>query len=141
MRIKISDITLKNNEIEFNYDLVDNAPFTPVEPPNGLGNNDLPAGCYSDRTVGFEMLVQAMNEHDLTPVGVQGHGDIIVNALRDTWRGLKVYVHPKSDAPMWYGFGPIDVTIDSGKGGWSFQTSGTPDMFDMDYYHSIYGES
>jgi hypothetical protein len=141
MRIKISDITLKNNEIEFNYDLVDNAPYEPPPTNNDTNQNDLPEGAYSDKQVGLGMLLKAMNEHDLTPVGVQGQGDIIVNALRDTWRGLKVYVHPTSDAPMWYGFGPIDVTIDSGKGGWSFQTPGTPDMFDMDYYRSIYGDS
>jgi hypothetical protein len=143
MQIRISNIKLMNNVIQFDYDEVNDTTSEPVPNPprTTLPSTDLPEGYDTNKTVAYNMLLQAMSEHNLTPTGVQGHGDEIVMALRDTWPGLKVYVHPQSDAPMWYGFGPIDVTIDSGKGGWSFQTPGTPDMFDENYYHSIYGES
>lgn len=71
-----------------------------------------------------QMFVQSMQKHGLDPVAVQGHGATIVAALNQDYPGLGVTVDPKTDAVVWPGIGPVDVTIDSGKGGWSFRPSG-----------------
>ena len=55
---------------------------------------------------------------------MQGKGATIVAALKADYPGLAVTVDPKTDAVVWPGIGPLDVTIDSGKGGWSFRPSG-----------------
>lgn len=90
----------------------------PVPQPRAL-----PLGFNSDPDVGFRMLVEAMDAHGLTPVGVQNNGKQIVRALNDYWPGLNVWLST-TDAPVWPGFGSIDVTIDSGKGGWAFRPDG-----------------
>jgi hypothetical protein len=89
-------------------------PMPPITPP------PLPDGFASDRSVGLLMLVSAMQAAGLTPIGVQRHGPQIIAALKALYPALDVYLSP-SDAPVWPGFGSLDVTIDSGKGGWSFR--------------------
>jgi hypothetical protein len=70
------------------------------------------------------MFMSAMQESGLDPVAVQGHGAVIADAVNKKYPGLGVTVDPKTDAVVWPGIGPLDVTIDSGKGGWSFRPSG-----------------
>jgi hypothetical protein len=95
-------------------------PVVPPIDPTPI-SRPLPAGYDSDVNVAFNMLTVAMDAHGLTPTGVQGHGSQIADALNATWPGLNAYADKRSDAVMWPGFGDLDVTIDSGKGGWSFQ--------------------
>jgi hypothetical protein len=114
-RLRFTNITFKDGYVEADCDQV----------PQGLAaaastGRDLPAGYDSNPDVGFEMLVNAMNSHNLTAVGVQNHGQQIVDALKATYPSLDVYLSP-TDAPVWPGFGSLDVTIDSGRGGWSFR--------------------
>jgi hypothetical protein len=97
---------------------------SPVEPPPPPPPAALPAG-YDDpnQGVAFDMFKDAMQTHGLTPLGVQGHGQQIVDAMNASWPGWNVYLSP-SDAPVAPGFGSLDVTIDSGKGGWAFRPDG-----------------
>lgn len=121
-RVQIYEIEFTNGELFVDAELDpidDHEPPPPPPPPP----QRLPEGFDSDPDVGFSMLVSAMNAHRLTPIGVQGRGQAIVDALRDTWPGLDVYLSP-SDAPVWPGFGSLDVTISSGEGGWSFRPDG-----------------
>lgn len=83
----------------------------------------LPAGYQSDPSVGFVLLVQSMERHGLTPIAVQNHGQQIVDALNQDYPDLHVYLSP-TDSPVWPGFGSLDVTVDSGKGGWEFRPDG-----------------
>jgi hypothetical protein len=108
-------------DIDVSTDDFELDPPHPTDPPPHP--QTLPEGFDRDPAVGFSMLLSAMNEHQLDPIGVQGHGQQIVDALNDTWPGLNAYVSP-SDAPVWPGFGSIDVTIDSGKQGWQFRPDG-----------------
>lgn len=89
-------------------------------PPGGA---NLPAGYATDVNVGYSMLVSAMNSAGLTSLGVQHRGSQIVAALQAKYPGLDVYLSP-TDSPIWPGFGSLDVTIDSGKGGWEFSPDG-----------------
>jgi hypothetical protein len=115
-RVRLSNVQLIAGGLEADAQGLDAAPAPlPIPEPATL-----PVGYDRDPTVAFGMLTRAMNEHGLTPTGVQGHGQQIVDALNDTFPGLNVYL-ASSDAPMWPGFGSIDVTIDSGNGGWSFR--------------------
>lgn len=136
MRMRLKEIRLLNNAIEFDLSHVE--PDEPIDPDQGNQGNELPEGYDSDTNVGYQMLVQAMDQHGLTPVGVQGHGDVICAALNDTWPGLNSYAHPQSDAVMWPGFGSLDVTIDSGKGGWSFRPD-RQSAYDPRYYRQLHG--
>lgn len=119
VQIHVFGIRFDNGELLLDAEIVGDTthPDPPPPPPPG---RELPDGFDSDPSVGFSMFLSAMNEHRLDPVGVQNHGQEIVDALRDTWPGLDVYLSP-SDAPVWPGFGSLDVTIDSGKGGWQFR--------------------
>jgi hypothetical protein len=109
MRIEIKAISIEDGRVFMDYDRVDQAEPPPPTPPEG---GSLPDGFDSDTGVAFDMLVSAMDAHGLTPIGVQGKGSQIADALNDTWPGL------------WPGFGSLDVTIDSGKGGWQFRPDG-----------------
>lgn len=80
----------------------------------------LPIGYDSDESVGYAMLVDSMERHGLTPVGVQNHGRQIVDALNADYPELRVYLSP-TDSPVWPGHGSLDVTVNSGLGGWSFR--------------------
>lgn len=71
----------------------------------------------------YDMLVASMNRHGLDPVAVQRHGAVIVDALNRDYPDLHAWVNPSTDAVVWPPLGPIDVTIDSGLGGWSFQAN------------------
>ncbi len=135
MRVRLSNLSFANGILEADVILAsgpfvpppDNPPGPPVEP---TPPSALPAGYDRDQNVAFEMFKKAMSDHSLTALGVQGHGDQIVAALNETWPGLNVYRSP-SDAPVWPGFGSVDVTIDSGHGGWSFRPDGvTPYEYD-----------
>lgn len=84
---------------------------------------ELPDGYSTNPAIGLYVLVDAMTRAGLTPIGVQGHGPAIIAALKASYPDLDVYLSP-SDAPIWPGFGSLDVTIDSGKGGWSFRPDG-----------------
>lgn len=70
------------------------------------------------------MFYAAMQDAGLNPVAVQGHGQTIVDAINKKYPGLGATVDPRTDAVVWPGIGPLDVTVDSGKGGWSFRPSG-----------------
>jgi len=96
----------------------------PIDPPS-LPSLPLPIGFSTDRSVGFFMLVSAMDAAGLTPIGVQGKGALIIVALKAKYPALDVYLSP-SDAPVWPGrdMGSLDVTVDSGKKGWSFRPDG-----------------
>jgi hypothetical protein len=106
MRIEIKAISIEDGRVFMDYDRVDQAEPPPPTPPEG---GSLPDG---------------FDAHGLTPIGVQGKGSQIADALNDTWPGLDAYAHRQSDAVMWPGFGSLDVTIDSGKGGWQFRPDG-----------------
>lgn len=102
-----------------------------VQPPvnrggggGGVSHPELPAGFDSDPNVARDMLINSMNLHGIDPVAAQGHGNAIVAALRADYPTLDVYAHNVSDAIMWPGFGSLDVTIDSGLGGWYFRPDG-----------------
>jgi hypothetical protein len=112
-KIRLTNITFVNGAIEADLEEIHHSK---PDPP-------LPKGYDTDTNVGLDMLQKAMKAHNLTPVGVQRHGDQIVAALKDTYPALDVYLSP-SDAPVWPHFGSIDVTIDSGRGGWSFRPDG-----------------
>lgn len=98
------------------------APSIPAGPVGPVGN--LPDGYATDEGVAFAMFKASMERHGLDPIGVQGHGQTIAAALNADYPGLNAYAHAQSDALMWPGFGSVDVTIDSGKGGWSFRVDG-----------------
>lgn len=124
-RVRLSNLTLVNGVLEADCELLaDATPTTePTPVPVPPQPRALPLGFDSDPSVGYGMLVTAMDAHGLTPVGVQGHGQQIVEAMNASWPGWNVYLSP-SDAPIVPGFGSIDVTIDSGKGGWQFRKDG-----------------
>jgi hypothetical protein len=127
-------VRLSNIQITCDVELLDGplVPTTPVpvvivppvvvvpDPPEPVTRWELPNGYSTDTAVGYYVLVDAMTRAGLTPIGVQRHGDQIIAALKASYPDLDVYLSP-SDAPVWPGFGSLDVTIDSGKGGWSFQ--------------------
>ena len=98
-------------------------PAPAPEPAPAPQPRSLPLGFNSDADVAFQMLVAAMAAAGLTAIGAQNHGQQIVDALNAYWPGLNVWLSP-SDAPVWPGFGSVDVTIDSGRGGWSFRPDG-----------------
>lgn len=81
---------------------------------------------YTDEELGqaSDMFLASMAKHRLDPVAVQGHGADIVAALKADYPNLDVHVDPKSDAVVWGKFGALDVTKDSGKGGFYFRPSG-----------------
>jgi hypothetical protein len=115
-RVRLSNVQLIAGGLEADAQGLDAAPAPePIPDPATL-----PLGFDTDPAIALGMLERAMNEHGLTPTGVQGHGQQIVDALNDTFPGLNVYL-ASSDAPVWPGFGSVDVTIDSGKGGWQFR--------------------
>lgn len=115
-RVRLAGVALIAGGLEADVERLDGpAPPPPPPPPEGL-----PDGFDRDRRVGLDMLRKAMDAAGLDPIGVQGHGAAIVAALKKRWPGLDVYLSP-SDAPVWPGFGSLDVTIDSGKLGWQFR--------------------
>jgi len=121
-RWRLSNFRIGDGAIEFDID--SDAPAElPDEPDPTPTHPSLPDGYDRDPAVGFSMLLSAMNEHGLDPIGVQGHGQQIVDAMNETWPGWDVYRSP-SDAPVVPGFGSLDVTINSGKGGWQFRPDG-----------------
>jgi hypothetical protein len=123
LTFRLVAIRLVNGAIDVDV-TTDDFELDPSHPPDpNPQTNALPNGFASDPAVGFSMLLSAVNEHGLDPVGVQGHGQQIVDALNDTWPGLNAYVSP-SDAVVWPGFGSLDVTINSGLGGWQFRPDG-----------------
>lgn len=122
MRVSIRNFEFVNGVLSFDMDSVGDNPPTPPE-PDRPPTNSLPEGYDSDLGVGFEMFKQAMEKHGLTPRGVQGHGQWIVDAMNDTWPEWNVWLS-KYDSPVVPGFGSLDVTIDSGKGGWEFSPDG-----------------
>lgn len=83
----------------------------------------LPAGYDTDTGVGFAMLIDSMNRRGLTAIGVQNRGQSIVDALNQDYPDLHVYLSP-TDSPVWPRFGSLDVTVDSGRGGFSFRPDG-----------------
>jgi hypothetical protein len=70
------------------------------------------------------MFDAAMKEAGLNAVSVQGHGQVIADAVNKKYPGLGVTVDPHTDAILWPGIGSVDVTIDSGKGGFYFRPDG-----------------
>lgn len=92
-------------------------------PLNGAAaGSGAPTADVNDAAAKFFDAVQSAG---LDPVAVQGHGKVIADAVNAKYPGIGVTVDPKTDAIVWPGIGPLDVTIDSGKGGWSFRPSGS----------------
>jgi hypothetical protein len=110
-------------------------PPPPAEPPQPAAPPPLPEGFNSNQTVAFGMLLASMQRHNLDPVAVQGHGKLVADALNSDYPGLFAYAHPTSDALMWPGFGSVDCTINSGKGGFYFRPDGQG-AYDADYARS-----
>lgn len=120
-------VRLSNFVITCDAELLDGrlVPTTPVPPvvvvPPPV--DTLPEGYSTDVNVGYQMIVVAMDAARLTAIGVQGKGGLIIAALKAMYPALDVYLSAQ-DAPVWPGFGSLDVTIDSGKQGWSFRPDG-----------------
>lgn len=101
----------------------DYSPLPPA-PFGGQGGQQATAGApQGGGTPGgnpSQMFLASMQKHGLDPVAMQGKGAQIAAAVNADYPGLGVTVNPKTDAIVWPGIGPVDVTIDSGKGGWAF---------------------
>lgn len=99
---------------------VPTAPVVQYTPTSGWDTGKLNDPTH--QTPKYQFL-RAMQQAKLDPVAVQGHGQTIVDAINKYNPGVKSWVDPNTDAVMWPGLGPIDVTVDSGKKGWSFRES------------------
>lgn len=120
-------VRIESLELEIDLEPIDHtepapapAPLPPAMPAPAPGR-ELPPGYDSDPTVGERMLLETVRIHKLDPIAMQNHGAAIAAALNADWPGLDAYAHKVSDAIMWPGFGSLDVTKDSGKGGWYFR--------------------
>jgi hypothetical protein len=82
-RVRLSNVQLIAGGLEADAQGLDAAP-APLPIPDPA---TLPLGFDTDPAIALGMLERAMNEHGLTPTGVQGHGQQIVDALRDTFPG------------------------------------------------------
>ena len=126
MRVKLTNVTIECDVELLSGVLVPTTPIPVVVVPPIVVPDPvvvalpLPVGYDTSQGVARAMLFHAMDDAGLTAVGVQRHGDQIVAALKLAYPALDVYLS-RSDAPVWPGFGSIDCTIDSGKGGWAFQ--------------------
>lgn len=122
MKIRLSNIAFIDGVLTADMQQLDGVPSVPpVAPPAAEPPLTLPKAYNSDTAVAREMLLAAVRENGLNAIDVQGHGDRIVAALKRTYPSLDVYVNRKTDAIVWPGFGSIDCTIDSGKGGFYFR--------------------
>ena len=117
MKIRVSNIVFSGGELTADVEIVGSGPALPTPGPL----QELPRGYDTDENVARQMFVGAMNNQRLDPVAMQRHGQLIVDALKADYPTLQVYVNPRTDALMWPGFGSVDVTIDSGRGGWYFR--------------------
>jgi len=104
------------------------APGRRDAPPGGIG---APTPDYSKDPQGGvtgmtpeQMFLASMQKHGLDPIGVQKNGRLMLEALKADYPNLAVTLDPKTDALFWPGIGSLDVTIDSGKGGWAFRADG-----------------
>jgi hypothetical protein len=121
LAIRIDRLAARLEALESAQDHARPAPLPGLPaPPGGL---PLPIGFDHDPRVGYLMLTAAMDAAGLTAVGVQRHGDQILAALTRRYPTLDVYLS-RTDSPIWPGFGSLDVTVDSGLGGWSFRPDG-----------------
>jgi hypothetical protein len=82
-----------------------------------------PTASGGDLQTAASLFLDGVRQAGLNPVAVQGHGQQIADAVNRIHPELKLTVDPKTDAIVWNGI-PLDVTVDSGKGGWSFRPSG-----------------
>lgn len=119
-KIRLSEITFVNGVLDATIVVTDDASPSPPQPPT----HTLPTHYDTDEAVGWDMLQQTVATHHLDAVAVQNHGPVICDALNQDWPGLNSYAHKISDAVMWPGFGSLDVTINSGLGGWYFRVDG-----------------
>lgn len=128
-RIRVSDISYVDGVLTANVILADTLIPGPSPLPPGPGA-ELPAHFNTDEAVAWQMLQQTVAKHHLNAIAVQGHGQVICDALNEDWPGLGAYAHKVSDAVMWRDWGSIDVTVDSGRGnaaypdGWYFRPDG-----------------
>lgn len=129
LTLRLTDLVL-TADVEIDGPLLPTPPLPPPAPPVADPPGPapepplaLPTGYDSNPSVAWEMLRAAVRENSLNAIDVQRHGDRIVAALKRTYPTLDVYLST-SDAPVWPGFGSVDVTIDSGKGGWYFRPDG-----------------
>jgi hypothetical protein len=90
--------------------------------PPQAGSPTAPSG---DLHSAASLFLDGVQQAGLDPVAVQGHGQQIADAVNRIHPELKLTVDPRTDAIVWNGM-PLDVTVDSGKGGWSFRPSGGP---------------
>lgn len=133
MRVSIRNFEFVNGVLSFDMDSVGNNPPTPPppNPPPTPPGRPLRDGYDSDPAVAFNMFLTAMDENKLTPIGVQGHGDQIVAAMKKSYPDWDVYLSVQ-DSPVAPGFGSIDCTISSGEGGWEWRPDGAHKWFPKD---------
>lgn len=125
MKIRLSNFAFAGGVLSADVEFDGVIPSVPpVDRPLPGPPLALPTGYDYNATIAREMLLAAVRENGLNAIDVQRHGDRIVAALKRTYPSLDVYVNPKTDAVVWPGFGSVDVTIDSGKGGWYFRPDG-----------------
>lgn len=98
-------------------------PVPTLPPDPGPGPSQLPVGWNSDLAIGLYMLRSAMDAAGLTPTGVQHHGAAIVAAMIASYPDWDVYLS-QTDSPIVPHWGSLDVTVNSGLGGWSFRPDG-----------------
>lgn len=138
-QITIKNLHIVNNKIiiDIDVDINDDNPVPIPDPDPVPDRHPPPEGYDSDENVAWGMLQKTIEKHNLDPIAIQGHGKVVADALNKDWPGLRAYAHPKSDALMWKGFGSLDITKDSGKGGFYFRVDhqGT---YDEAYARSIY---
>jgi hypothetical protein len=115
-------MALTMKQLKAQLDALD-ARVAALERPNAPTGRP-PSGYDSDIHVATKMFLESMQRHNLGAVAVQGHGQRMVDALLIDYPTLDVYANPRTDALMWPGFGSLDVTIDSGRGGFYFRPDG-----------------
>src|SRR3982750_1616850 len=114
-RIRLTNFVLADGGLEADLEELA-AHVDPGAPPAPL-----PDGYDRDERVAATMFLSTMKRYNVDSIAVQGHGSVVVADLKLAFPTLDVYAHPRSDALMWPGFGSIDTTIDSGRGGFYFR--------------------
>jgi hypothetical protein len=117
--LRLSNPRIVDNVIVVDYETL-SGEFVETSPVA----DTLPPGFDTDKNVASQMFLGSMKKHNVDPVAVQRHGQSIVDALKADYPSLQVYLNPATDAVVWPGFGSLDVTINSGLGGWYFRPDG-----------------
>jgi len=118
--LRLSNLRIVDNSIVVDYETLAGE----LVEPSPVVEDKLPPGFDSDKNVASQMLLGSMKKHNIDPVAVQRHGQWIIDALKADYPSLQVYLNRATDAVVWPGFGSLDVTINSGLGGWYFRPDG-----------------